>query len=271
MPGSIRNAELFVRFMRHVVRYLKERIRVAAVESVTPTAFLRKMGEALAIDVRPLQFAYTRLGSLLRTLQATGGAGGAGAADEEDFGPIQLVADFVTLLATYPVGFLVLLEPFNAKTPHVPDPVMQLACLDASLAIRPVFEKFSTVLLTSGTLSPIDLYPKLLAFRPAVRAQLEMSIERPCICPLVVSRAADQTALTTRFEAREDPAVLQGYASLLVQLCSTVPDGVVAFFPSYAYMQKAIAAWHALGALRLVEQVRSGRGARPRGVPSRPP
>ena len=68
--------------------------------------------------------------------------------------------------------------------------------------------------------------------RKAVRASLEMSIERPCICPLVVARAADQTALTTKFEARDDPAVLKGYAALLTQVCATVPDGVVAFFPS---------------------------------------
>jgi DNA excision repair protein ERCC-2 len=261
MPGSIRNAELFVRFMRHVVRYLRERIRVAAVESVTPTAFLRRMGEVLAIDTRPLQFAYTRLNSLLRTLQVTGGEAGGGEAggeggggEDADFSALQLVADFATLLATYPTGFMVLLEPFNAKTPHVPDPTMQLACLDASIAIRPVFEKFDSVVLTSGTLSPLDFYPKILAFKPAVRASLEMSIERPCICPLVVARAADQTALTTKFEARDDPAVLKGYAALLTQVCSTVPDGVVAFFPSYSYMQMAIAAWHALGALRLVEQ-----------------
>ena len=240
MPGSIRNAELFVRFMRHVVRYLRERIRVAAVESVTPTAFLRKMGEALSIDTRPLQFAYVRLNSLLRTCQVTGGeadggnggGGGGGGGEDADFGALQLVADFATLLATYPTGFMVLLEPFNAKTPHVPDPTMQLACLDASIAIRPVFEKFDSVVLTSGTLSPLDFYPKILSFKPAVRASLEMSIERPCICPLVVARGADQTALTTKFESRDDPAVLKGYAALLTQVCATVPDGIVAFFPS---------------------------------------
>jgi DNA excision repair protein ERCC-2 len=42
------------------------------------------------------------------------------------------------------------------------EPVLQLACLDASLAIKPVFERFASVVITSGTLSPIDLYPKLL-------------------------------------------------------------------------------------------------------------
>jgi len=46
---------------------------------------------------------------------------------------------------------------------------LQLTCLDASLAIKPVFQKFSSVILTSGTLSPLDMYPKMLNFNPVVR------------------------------------------------------------------------------------------------------
>jgi len=44
----------------------------------------------------------------------------------DEFTPLQLVADFATLLATYPVGFMVITEPYNPKTPHIPDPVMQV-------------------------------------------------------------------------------------------------------------------------------------------------
>ena len=171
----------------------------------------------------------------------------------DEFGPLTLVADFATLLATYPVGFMVITEPYDSRTPHIPDPVMQLACLDASLALKPVLDRFATVILTSGTLSPLDMYPRMLNFRPVVRASLEMSIARPCIAPMVVGRAADQTPLTTRFEQRDDPAVVRGYGALLVALAGSVPDGLVAFFPSYAYMEMAVAAWAAAGVLRALE------------------
>lgn len=100
----------------------QEKIKVASVTSETPPRFLHDMATELAIDVKPLKFAYSRLNSLLRTLQIT---------NVDDFGPIQLVADFTTLLATYTAGFMVLTEPFNARTPHIPDPVMQLTCLGA--------------------------------------------------------------------------------------------------------------------------------------------
>ena len=64
-------------------------------------------------------------------------------------------------------GFAIIIEPFDERMPHVPDPVLQLSCLDASLAMQPIFAKFTSVIITSGTLSPIDLYPRILDFEPA--------------------------------------------------------------------------------------------------------
>lgn len=36
----------------------------------------------------------------------------------------------------------------------------------------------------------------------------------------------------------------------MVELCSTIPDGVVAFFTSYSYMESIIAEWDAMGIMR---------------------
>ena len=56
------------------------------------------------------------------------------------------------------------------------------------------------VIITSGTLSPLDLYPKLLGFDPVVRVALDMSTFRDSVCPIVVTRGDDQGQLSTRFE-----------------------------------------------------------------------
>lgn len=64
---------------------------------------------------------------------------------------VQLVADFGTLLGTYDKGFAVIIEPWDGRLPHVPDPVLQLACLDASLAMKPVFDKFQARFITPLT------------------------------------------------------------------------------------------------------------------------
>ena len=68
-----------------------------------------------------------------------------------------------------------------------------------------------------------------------------------------MSRGNDQVAMTSKFESREDmgtqgtkrqhfsnsfvpSAVIRNYGNLLVEMATCVPDGVVAFFPSYLYM-----------------------------------
>ena len=72
----------------------------------------------------------------------------------DDFMPIQLVADFGTLIGTYEKGFAIIIEPYDARLPSVPDPVIQLACLDASLAMKPVFEKYQVQWFLVFSLKP---------------------------------------------------------------------------------------------------------------------
>lgn len=52
-------------------------------------------------------------------------------------------------MGTYTEGFAVVIEPTGSVVPGVYEPVMRLACLDASLAIRPVFERFASVSVDS--------------------------------------------------------------------------------------------------------------------------
>ncbi|GIL44773.1 hypothetical protein Vafri_2276 [Volvox africanus] len=146
------------------------------------------------------------------------------------------------------------MEPYDERLPQVPDPVLQLSCLDASLAMKPVFSKFQSVVITSGTLSPIDLYPRILNFNPVAIQSFQMTLTRDCLCPVVVTRGADQMPMSTKFEMRGDPGVMRNYGRLLVDLSAVVPDGIVAFFVSYRYMDQIIAKWHDMGILQEIMQ-----------------
>ncbi|EEC50662.1 xeroderma pigmentosum group D complementing protein [Phaeodactylum tricornutum CCAP 1055/1] len=249
VPGNIRRAEHFIGFMKKVVEHLKARLRSVAgpnggVRSETPLAFLHRMTNGTSLEAKPLRFAYSRLSSLLRTLQVS---------NLDDFNSLTDVADFSSLLAAYSEGvakFAIIMEPNGSSIPGATDPVIQLVCLDSSLAIAPLFKRFGSVIITSGTLSPIDLYPKLLQFEPCVSESLSMSTFRPCIRPLVITKGSDQLAVSTKYEDRGDMGVIRNYGTMLVELCSTIPDGVVAFFTSYSYMESLISEWDAIGILR---------------------
>lgn len=61
--------------------------------------------------------------------------------------------------------------------------------------MRPVFSKFRSVVITSGTLSPLNLYPRILDFHPVSIASLNMTLTRECLCPVVLTRGSDQVRL----------------------------------------------------------------------------
>ena len=51
------------------------------------------------------------------------------------------------------------------ETVGVFEPTLELSCLDASIAMGAVIKRYGTVVLTSGTMSPLDIYPKLLRLK----------------------------------------------------------------------------------------------------------
>lgn len=249
VPGNIRKAEHFIQFLRRLIQYLRDtKMKGRDSRQEQPARFLNDMKMELRMDVRPLRFCSERLKSLLQTLEIV---------EVAHFTPLQIVADFATLLGTYAYtkSFGIIFEPVDSRLPNIPDPVIQLACLDASLAIRPVFDKFQSVVLTSGTISPLSLYAKILGFKPAVMKSLSMSMQRQAICPLIVSRGPDQVAISSKYDCRSDVSVVRNYGNLAVELCDVVPDGIVTFFTSYVYMEQMISMWHEMGIInRLIER-----------------
>ncbi|KAK4699698.1 DNA excision repair protein ERCC-2, partial [Phenoliferia sp. Uapishka_3] len=240
VPGNIRRAEHFTAFLARFVEYLKSRMRVLHVVAETPLSFLQHLKDITYIERRPLKFCSERLASLVRTLELT---------RIDEYAALQKVAAFATLVATYDKGFRLILEPFETENATVPNPVFHLVCLDASLAIAPVFERFSSVIITSGTLSPLDMYPKMLGFEATVLESYVMTLTRECFLPLVITRGADQVEISSRFEVRNDPAVVRNFGTILIDYCKAVPDGIVAFFPSYLYMESIVSAWNEMSIL----------------------
>ncbi|EJF65828.1 DNA repair helicase [Dichomitus squalens] len=243
IPGNIRKAEHFVAFLKRFVEYLKTRMRVLHVVAETPLSFLQHLKDITYIERRPLRFCAERLQSLVRTLELS---------RLDELSSLQKVASFATLVATYEKGFLLILEPFETDNATVPNPIFHLTCLDPSIAIKPVFERFSSVVITSGTLSPLDMYPKMLQFTPVVQETYSMTLTRNSFLPLVITRGSDQVAISSRFEVRNDPAVVRNFGSILIEYSKIVPDGIVAFFPSYLYMESIVAAWNDMGILNEV-------------------
>lgn len=118
VPGNIRRAEHFVAFLRRLVQYLKGRLLTSQVETEGPVSFVTSLNKEVAIDQKSLKFCYDRLHSLMLTLEVT---------DTDEFLHIQTICDFATLVGTYSRGFSIIIEPYDERMPHIPDPVLQVS------------------------------------------------------------------------------------------------------------------------------------------------
>jgi DNA excision repair protein ERCC-2 len=258
IPGNLRQAGQFLQFLQRIVDFIYRLVtRITRTCVADPLSFITKMKEDCAVDVRSLRFTEDRLAALLNTLQI---------ADVHSYRHVTLIAQLCTTLATYyndnrheKPGFVVICEACDPSRPFVPDPVLRLVCTDASLAVRDVFANYKSVVLTSGTLSPLDIYPKVLGFTPVVSKSLYMTLSRKCIAPVIVTRSNEQVnlaaeELTSSFKTRQDLAaqesVVRAYANLLMDLALTVPDGIVCFFTGYQYMGEVMLAWYSSGFLQ---------------------
>ncbi|KAG5987546.1 DNA-dependent ATPase of the nucleotide excision repair factor 4 complex [Claviceps spartinae] len=240
IPGNIRRAEHFTAFLKRFIEYLKTRMKVRQVISETPPSFLAHLRENTFIEKKPLRFCAERLTSLVRTLELT---------NIEDYQPLQEVATFATLVATYEKGFLLILEPYESDTAEVPNPILHFTCLDAAIAIRPVFDRFYSVIITSGTISPLEIYPKMLDFPTVVQESYSMTLARRSFLPMIVTRGSDQASISSSFQVRNEPSVVRNYGTLLIEFSKITPDGLVVFFPSYLYMESIISMWQGMSIL----------------------
>ncbi len=79
-----------------------------------------------------------------------------------------------------------------------------------------------------------------------------MTLARSVICPMIIGRGNDQVSISSRYETRDDIAVVRNYGLLVVEMSSIVPDGIVCFFTSYSYMESIVSNWYVQG---IIEQI----------------
>ena len=227
VPGNIRKGEAFLDIIKKMCEFLREYLNVDRASTDQPLSLLQKIQDKLEIEGRTLKFFYERLKSLMNTLSI---------ADYEKFAMLSRVCDFCTLLGTYSQGFTIIIDP-NPESINVRDPELRLYCVDASIAMKPVQKRYQSIILTSGTISPMSMYVDLLGLTENMVSckSFRMTMTRKCICPLIVTRGADQTPVSSNFEARDNESVTRNYGDLILNLARTVPDGMVCFFTSYRY------------------------------------
>ncbi|KAI9783641.1 MAG: ATP-dependent DNA helicase chl1 [Candelina submexicana] len=159
-----------------------------------------------------------------------------------------------TPVLTHIQGFLLaLMNPseegrmFYSKEDNASDVVLRYMLLDPTHHFREVVEEARAVILAGGTMSPMsDYINHLFNYVPAARIKTlscghVIPLENLTVWP--IAKGSSGLDLEFTFEKRNSTAMMDDLGRTILNLCLAIPDGVVAFFPSYAYLDQVIQRW----------------------------
>lgn len=130
------------------------------------------------------------------------------------------------------------------------NPQLEWLCLEPKIAFDQVLnENPKTVILTSGTLSPLKGTAQRLGLEDPFLQSYPTIIPEENILVLSISRGLNKKPLTTKFELRKDKETLLDYGYTIVELIKHIPNGTIVFFPSYELMNDMLDLWEKHGIL----------------------
>ncbi|KAK4377998.1 hypothetical protein RND71_004294 [Anisodus tanguticus] len=123
-----------------------------------------------------------------------------------------------------------------------------LWCLNPAVVFNEIADSCLSVILTSGTLSPMDSFSSELGvtFGTSLEAPHVIDVESQ-LWAAVISRGPRNYPLNASFKTADSYAFQDALGSSLEEICKIVPGGCLVFFPSYKLMEKLSSRWKETG------------------------
>ncbi|KAJ9210084.1 hypothetical protein DTO166G4_8345 [Paecilomyces variotii] len=134
---------------------------------------------------------------------------------------------------------------FFVKTPD--DIQLRYMLLDPTNHFREIVEDARAVILAGGTMSPMTDYADYL-FSYVTGERLDTFsyghvIPADNLAARTLSRGVLGTEFDFTYKARDSDKMINDLGTTIAELCQVIPDGLVAFFPSYDYLNQVVAKW----------------------------
>ncbi|KAK4994774.1 ATP-dependent DNA helicase chl1, partial [Cryomyces antarcticus] len=119
--------------------------------------------------------------------------------------------------------------------------------LDPQNHFREIVEEARAVVLAGGTMSPMSDYTQyLLSYLPPARIMTlscghVIPASNLLACPIIQAQSGTDFDFT--FEKRNSDSMINDLGSAILSFIQHIPDGVVIFFPSYAYLDHVLSVW----------------------------
>ncbi|XP_076022253.1 regulator of telomere elongation helicase 1 isoform X2 [Genypterus blacodes] len=119
-----------------------------------------------------------------------------------------------------------------------------------------VNQKVRSIILTSGTLSPLSSFTSEMRIPFPVCLENSHVIERDQVFVGIVEKGPDGVMLSSAFDRRFLPENMASLGNTVANLSRVVPQGLLVFFPSFPLMEKTLEFWRANGHADRIESVK---------------
>lgn len=129
-------------------------------------------------------------------------------------------------------------------------------CWNPAIMFSKLTIKSKSVILTSGTLSPMDTFSSELDCSFDNRLEALHIIDDDQVLITCLPRGPSNTALIGNFHTMDSLAFQDDISNGLKDICEIVPGGVVCFVPSYSFMEKLKKRMIDIGVMGKIESIK---------------
>jgi len=149
--------------------------------------------------------------------------------------------------------------PSGSSLGPLPDHFFTLSlwCLNPAVAFRKLERSTHSIILTSGTLSPMD------SFASELGTEFPIKLEAPHVVNMAkqvwagaVGTGPGGEKLLATYRHTDQTAFQDAIGNTVFQACRTIPDGLLLFLPSYALLDKLCARWKVTGLYARMDQMK---------------
>ena len=149
----------------------------------------------------------------------------------------------------------------SKQVPNMPvliNVTMSLWCLNPGIIFKQIACKAHSVVLTSGTLAPLDSFSSELGtiFQVSLEAPHVVNMKKQVFAGVIATTPQGQPLLAT-YQHSSKTSFQDAVGQIILNMCSTVPDGLLVFFPSYAMLEKLMSRWKETGIMDEMSQLKA--------------
>jgi Fanconi anemia group J protein len=129
-------------------------------------------------------------------------------------------------------------------------------CLNPEVVFREIAESAKAVILTSGTLSPMETFSSELGVRFDHTLEAMHVIEKGQVWVGSIGIGPSGCELKGTFKELETFAFQDDICRAILDICKAVPHGVLCFLPSYSFMDKLLKRMELIGVLSELKKLK---------------